>query len=61
MPACFPENNAATAVSDTRRSWIKLAGLGAGGGGGGPDNVLELGDGTSFLELGDGTSLFDLG
>jgi hypothetical protein len=30
-------------------------------GGGGPDNVLELGNGTDFLDLGDGASLLDLG
>lgn len=58
MPDCFPEGNAATIGSDTRRSWIKMNGLGPSAGGGGSGlRILQEDDSSAILEEDDATAL----
>lgn len=57
MPECLPEGNEATIGSDTRRSWLKMAGLGASNGGGGSGFRILQESGSAILEEDGATAL----
>lgn len=54
MPDCFPEGNAASVNSDTRRSWIKMNALGPSSGSGG--TAITLDDESTAITLDDETT-----